>query len=105
MKSRFHDSISKFKRNGVRGIKNDVYELNLRLRCAIDQYELMSIIRQANNDIAILQDYLTEDIPDAERKDILNVLSELYDIRERAAKTQQPQDANSMIQVYYPGMR
>lgn len=105
LKSRFHDSIAKFKRNGVRGIKNDVYELNLRLRCAIDQYELMSIIRQANNDIAILQDYLTEDIPDAERKDILSVLSELYDIRERAAKTQQPQDANSMIQVYYPGMR
>jgi hypothetical protein len=65
----------------------------------------MSIIRQANNDIAILQDYLTEDIPDAERKDILNAISELYDIRERAAKEQAPQDANSMIQVYYPGYR
>jgi hypothetical protein len=105
LKTRFNNSIAKFKRNGVRGIKNDVYELNLRLRCAADQYELMSIIRQANNDIAILQDYLTEDIPDAERKDILNAISELYDIRERAAKEQAPQDANSMIQVYYPGYR
>lgn len=105
LRNRFNNSIAKFKRNGVRGIKNDIYELNLRLRCAADQYELMSIIRQANNDIAILQDYLTEDISDAERKDILEVLQELYNIRERAAKEQQPQDANSMIQVYYPGMR
>jgi hypothetical protein len=105
IKTRFANGIAKFKRNGIRGIKNDIYELNLRLRCSYDQYELMSIIRQANNDIAILQDYLTEDISDAERKDVLDVLQELYNIRERAAKEQQTQDANSMIQVYYPGMR
>lgn len=105
LKARFSKKFMEFKAKGVRAIKNDVYELNLRLRCADDQDELMSIIRTINSDIAILQDYLTEDIPDEERQDIIETLQELYDIRQKAAKDKTVKDRYSgYIQVIYPSI-
>jgi hypothetical protein len=65
----------------------------------------MFIIRQANTNVTILQDYLTEDLDDSERQSVLNALEELYDIRQRAAKEQVVRDRyDSAIQVIYPNM-
>ena len=36
MKSRFSKKISDFKNKGIRLVKNDIYEFNLRLRTAED---------------------------------------------------------------------
>jgi hypothetical protein len=105
IKLRFSKKFDDFKRSGIRSIKNDIYELNLRLRTAESAEELMYIIRQANTDVTILQDYLTEDLPEEEKQSVINTLHELYDIRQRAAKEQTVRDRyDSAIQVIYPNM-
>ena len=82
-----------------------MYELNLRLRCAESEMDLMYVIRTVNSDVAILQDYLTEEIPEDEREEIVATLQELYDIRQRAAKEKKVRDtSSSVINVVYPDM-
>ena len=93
----------RFKQKSIRGVKQDVYELQLRLRTAEEMDELMAIIRSCNNYISIIQDYLTENIPDAEREDCCNVLQDLYSIRQQAAKDKNVRARYSgYIQVVYP---
>lgn len=105
IKSRFSKKFNDFKLKGIRSIRNDIYELNLRLRTAESAEDLMYIIRQANTNITILQDYLIEDISDDEKKAVMNTLEELYDVRQKAAKEQTVRDRyDSAIQVIYPDM-
>lgn len=105
IKARFTKKFNDFKIKGIRSIKNDIYELNLRLRTAESAEDLMYIIRQVNTDVTILQDYLTEDLSEDERQSVLTALSDLYDIRQRAAKEQAVRDRyDSAIQVIYPDM-
>lgn len=104
IKARFSKKFMDFKRNGVRGIKGDVYELNVQVRCATTEEDLLYIVRTANTDISILKDYLLEDISDTERSEVLKTLEELYAVREKAAKNQEVQKMDSLIQVVYPNM-
>lgn len=105
VKARFSKKFADFKAKGVRSIKNDVYELNLRMRCAETENDLLYIIRTLNSDIAILRDYLTEDISDEEREEIYKVLQDMYDIREQAAKNKEIRsNYDSLIQVVYPDL-
>lgn len=105
IKARFSKKFNDFKVKGIRAMKNDIYELNLRLRTAESAEDLMFIIRQVNTDVAILQDYLTEDLTEDDRQSVLDTLAELYDIRQRAAKEQTVRDRyDSAIQVFYPDM-
>lgn len=104
-KDRFSRKISNFKAKGIRVVKDDIYELNLRMRCAETEEDLLYVIRTVNNNIAILKDYMTEDISDIEREEIYKALQELYDIRERAAKNKEvSRRYDSVIQVIYPEM-
>lgn len=105
IRSRFSKKFNKFKANGIRSIKNDAYEMTLRLRTAENADDLLYVIRQANADVAILQDYLSEDISDEERKSVLDTLDTLYDIRQRAASEKAVRNrTDSAIQIYYPDM-
>ena len=105
IKSRFSKKFNDFKIKGIRAMRNDIYELNLRLRTAESAEDLLYIIRQVNTDVTILQDYLAESISDDERKAVIAALEELYDIRQRAAKEQTVRDRyDSAIQVFYPDM-
>ena len=105
IKARFSKKFADFKAKGIRSIKNDVYELNLRMRCAETENDLLYIIRTLNSDIAILRDYLTEDISDEEREEIYKVLQDMYDIREQAAKNKEIRsNYDSLIQVVYPSV-
>lgn len=104
VKNRFSKKFAEFKLKGVRSIRNDIYELNLRLRTAEDEFDLLYIIRTINSDVSILRDYLTEpDIPDDERAEIEAALEELYSIRQKAAKEKQIKDRyGSIINITYP---
>ena len=99
----WNNAMMRFKQKSIRGVKQDAYELQLRLRTAEEIDELMSIIRSCNNYISIIQDYLTENISDAEREDCCNVLQDLYSIRQQAAKDKNVRARYSgYIQVVYP---
>lgn len=105
IRARFSKKFNDFKVKGIRAMKNDIYELNLRLRTAESAEDLMYIIRQVNTDVSILQDYMTEDLTEEERQSVIDTLAELYDIRQRAAKEQSVRDRyDSAIQVFYPDM-
>lgn len=107
LKSRFSKKLNDFKIKGVKSIKNDVYELNLRLRTAEDPDDLMYIIRTVNTDVAILQDYLSEpEVDDIERQSIYDALEELYSIRQKAAKEKTVRDKYaSLINITYPDIQ
>ena len=107
LKSRFSKKLNDFKIKGVKSIKNDVYELNLRLRNAKDTDALMYIIRTVNTDVAILQDYLSEpEVDDIERQSIYDALEELYSIRQKAAKEKTVRDKYaSLISITYPDIQ
>lgn len=106
VRDRMNDKFKKYKIKGINSIKTDVYELNLRLRVAETDEELMYVIRSANNSIAILQDYVTDpDIDPSEREDIIKVIQELQEIRTNAAKSKSVrQRYGSVIQVVYPDL-
>lgn len=105
VKERFSKKILGMKTKGVRAVKDDVYEMNLRMRCAESEEDLLYVIRTVNTDIAILKDYMTEDISDAEREECFKTLQELYDVRDRAAKNKEVRRRyDSLIQVVYPEM-
>lgn len=105
IKTRFDNKIEAFKLKGIRNIKNDIYELNLRLRSAESESDLLYVIRTCNTNINILQDYLTEDITEEERQSAADAMMELYKIRDKAAKEKGIRDKYSMIQVYYPTIK
>ena len=103
LKDKFSKKVTKFKTNGVRTIRDDIYELNLRLRCAEHEDDLIFIIRTVNTDITILQDYLSDDISDYEREETIKALQDLYDIRQRASKDKKVRSLNSsLLNVVYP---
>ena len=103
LKEKFSKKVTKFKTNGVRTIRDDIYELNLRLRCAEHEDDLIFIIRTVNTDITILQDYLSDDISDYEREETIKALQDLYDIRQRASKDKKVRSLNSsLLNVIYP---
>lgn len=105
VKDRFSKKIFTIRTKGIRAVKDDVYELNVRMRCAESEDDLLYVIRTTNTDIAILKDYLTEDISDAEREEVYKILQELYDVRERASKNKEVRRRyDSLIQVVYPEM-
>ena len=104
VRNRFNKKFASFKAKGIRSIKEDIYELNLRLRTAESIEDAMYVIRVANNDISILQDYVTEpELTEEERKSVYDTLDELYTIREKASKESKIRDRySSYIQVVYP---
>lgn len=101
MKNRFSKKINDFKIKGIKAIKADAYEMNVRVRCATTQEDLLYIIRTLNTDIAILKDYLAEDITKEEREDVMKTLQYMYEVRDIAAK-QKAVQSDSLIQVVYP---
>lgn len=101
VKNRFSKKINDFKIKGIKAIKADAYEMNVRVRCATTQEDLLYIIRTLNTDIAILKDYLAEDITKEEREDVMKTIQYMYEVRDIAAK-QKVVQSDSLIQVVYP---
>lgn len=105
IKTRLIKKLSNFKAKGIRSIRDDIYELNLRLRTIETEEDALYVIRVANSNISILQDYATEHISDEEREQVYASIQELYSIRQKAAKESKIRDKySSMIQVVYPSM-
>lgn len=107
LKLRLVKKLEKFKAKGIRGIRDDIYEMNLRLRTVESEEDALYIIRMANTNIAILQDYVTEpQLTEDERNAVYESIQELYTIRQKAAKESNIREKyGSMIQVVYPTLK
>ena len=64
-----HGLVWQMKRNGIKGIEEDLYEYNMRYRNVEDENDAILLMRQINSRMGILEDYLAnEDMSDDDRK-------------------------------------
>lgn len=74
------------KNNGLRGIEDDLYMLQIRLKNADTEDEVMYTLRQINTRLAILDDYISnEELSDEEHTKWLGVLDQYKLLRDNIA--------------------
>lgn len=79
LKKLYSDRINRIKYKGVKGLKEDYYELALRAKNVDLVDEGLIIIRRINSNMSIIQDYLdTEGLDDKTREEVFEIL-EMYD--------------------------
>lgn len=70
------------KKNGLKGIENELYEYNLRVKKCNDQDEALLCMRGINNRIGILEDYVaTEELSDKDIEHWQTVIAEYKELR------------------------
>lgn len=75
------------KKNGLRGIENDLYEYRMRAKNVTDPDEAHMIMRSINSRIGILDDYLmNEDISEHDAKHWQEVANDYRELRAELAK-------------------
>lgn len=106
IKAKFNKKFANFKTKGIRSIKDDIYEFTLRARNLDTEEEALLLIRNINSDIAILEDYISEEgLSQAEIDSVSDVLQELYALRQKVSKDSNIRNYyDSMIKVVYPEM-
>lgn len=71
----------------MRGIEEDLYELQLMAKATEDRDECLMILRQINSRLSILEDYLSNDkISDSNRKRFSAVMNEYLKLRAEVGK-------------------
>lgn len=79
LKKLYKDRVDRLKYKGVKGLREDYYELALRAKNVDLTDEALIIIRRINSNISIIQDYLdTADMDEATRNEVFEIL-EMYD--------------------------
>ena len=75
----YKDRIDRIKYKGVKGLKEDYYELALRAKNVDLTDEALIILRRINSNMSIIQDYLdTDGLDDKTRDEVFEIL-EMYD--------------------------
>lgn len=79
--------VGSIKQNGIRSIEQDVYEYTMRIKNIEDENDALLLMRQINNRISILEDYVaTEELEDRERDKIYKLMDKYYTLRESLTK-------------------
>lgn len=70
------------KKNGLRGIENDLYEYAMKVKNCTESEDAFMIMRGINTRLGVLEDYLaTEDLNDSERKHWEHVCNQYRELR------------------------
>ena len=104
VRDKFNKKFAKIKAKGIRSLKDDIYEFTLRARAIESEEEALLLIRNINNDVAILEDYITDEgVSQEEIESVSNLLQELYALRQKVSKEADVRNTyDSMIKVVYP---
>ena len=79
--------VNKIRRSGLKGIEEDLYEFNIRMKNAETEEDVMLILRQVNTRMSVLDDYLTYGNPNAkDRARWEAVYNKYYALREDMTK-------------------
>lgn len=100
IKSRFSARVDKFKINGIRGISQDTFVDRVALKSTTDADDVMLIVKRCNTNIAILTDYLSEDLSPSNRAEAERVLKDLYALRQECLDKSNT-NIKGMIMVHY----
>lgn len=103
MKRKYLDKINKIKIKGIRGLKDDLYEIRVMAK-NVDLYDdALIIIRRINTNMSIIEDFLSEnqDLDDATKQEMLDILSDYSDIRSKLV-TKDLVKEKQILNITYP---
>ena len=105
MKKAYSDRINRIKYKGVKGLKEDYYELALRAKNVDLSDEALIILRRINSNMAIIQDYLdTKGLDDKTRDEIFEILEMYDDLRTKLMKKDLYKE-KQLINITYPDIK
>lgn len=101
----YRDRIDRIKYKGIKGLKEDYYELALRAKNVDLTDEALIIIRRINSNIAIIQDYLdTAELDDATREEVFAILEMYDDLRMKLLKRDLFKE-KQLFNIVYPDIK
>lgn len=78
---------NQIKYNGLKSLEDDVYEYRMRIKNVNTENEAIYIVRQINNRMGIISDYLeTEDLSDTDRERFFKLYDKYDGLREELSK-------------------
>lgn len=83
--------IDRMRKSGLKGIRNELYELRIQSKSATDEEECLYVLRKINSRIGILDDYLSshsEDLPERELTMWQDTFDEYLKLREEVSSKQ-----------------
>lgn len=105
LKKSYLDRINRIKYKGVKGLKEDYYELALRAKNVDLTDEALVILRRINSNISIIQDYLdTVDLDDSTRDEVFEILELYNDLRNKLMKKDLFKE-KQLFNIVYPDIK
>lgn len=79
--------VSQIKYSGLKSLEDDIYEYRMRIKNIETENEAIYVIRQINNRMGIISDYLeTEDLSDSDRERFFKLYDKYDSLREELSK-------------------
>ena len=105
LKKLYIDRVNRIKYKGVKGLKEDYYELALRAKNVDLTDEALIILRRINSNISIIQDYLDSgNLDDKTRAEVFEIL-EMYDeLRQKLMKKDLFKE-KQLFNIMYPDIK
>lgn len=105
LKKLYKDRIDRIKYKGVKGLKEDYYELALRAKNVDLTDEALILIRRINSNISIIQDYLdTAEMDEATRNEVFEIL-EMYDTLRMKLLKRDLFKEKQLFNIVYPDIK
>ena len=102
IQDKYYTAIRQLKYKGIRGLEDDLYEYNLRIKNLETEADALLILRQVNSKISIIDDYIaTENLDDHEKKRWSNLINKYEMVREELSKKALYQN-KTRIYINYP---
>lgn len=102
LQDRYRDSIRQLKFKGIRGLEDDLYEYNLRIKNLETEADALLALRQINSKMSIIDDYVsTEKLDENEKKRWYNLLNKYDMLREELSKKTMYQN-KTRLYINYP---
>lgn len=100
---KIREKMRKGRLNNLRTIDSAFYELNMQVRNVEDEDDALWLMRQINNNIAIIEEYRNSvDCDEYEREKWNQVLNKFIDLRDRLSKTTVYKNKQYGLFVNYP---
>ena len=105
LKKLYKDRIDRIKYKGVKGLKEDYYELALRVKNVDLTDEALVILRRINSNMSIIQDYLeTEGLDDKTREEVFEILEQYDQLRIKLLKKDLYKE-KQLFNIVYPDIK
>lgn len=105
LKARYIKKIDDMKYRGVKGLKQDLYELTMRAKNVDTSDEALMILRSINSNMSIIENYLENDqIEESRRQEFFDVLEKYQELRDILVNKTLYKE-KQLLNITYPEIR